>query len=191
VLETKGGAEPGSFEHGDRFDLREQDGATVVRITRGPRATDPDWDAMYDDITQGWVSFLAQLRFAVEQQRGRARRTVFVASGPAGAGARDLLGLTGREVGHAVSVIEPAVTGTTWFRTQHQTGTTVDAYGPGLVVAYDKPASEPGRAVDQSMVIVSTFGLDDDAFAEVERTWQRWWERHHDSPAGSEAAPPS
>ena len=167
VLETKGGAAPGSFEHGDRFDLREDDAGTVVRITRGPKGIDPDWDAMYDDITQGWVSFLAQLRFAVERQRGHGRRTVFLASGPSAAGARELLGLDGLAVGDPAVIAEPPVSGTTWFRTEHQTGVTAEAYGPGLVVAADSPSA--------SMVIVSTFGLDDAAFAEVERTWRTWW----------------
>jgi maltooligosyltrehalose trehalohydrolase len=193
VLETKGGAAPGSFEHGDRFDLREEGGGTVVRITRGPKGIDPDWDAMYDDITQGWVSFLAQLRFVVERHGDLPRRTVFLASGPAPAAARELLGLEGAQVGQPVEVADPAVRGTTWFGTANQAGLVVDAYGPGLVVAYDKPAQEPrpGAVVDQSMVIVSTFGLDDDAFAEVESTWQRWWAAHHASGAEQGAGAPS
>ena len=49
----------------------------------------------------------------------------------------------------------------------------------GLVVAADSPSA--------SMVIVSTFGLDDTAFAEVERTWRTWWAAHHEE-AGSEPA---
>lgn len=193
VLETKGGAAPGSFEHGDRFDLREQGGATVVRITRGPKGVDADWDAVYDDITQGWVSFLAQLRFVVEQHGDVPRRTVFLASGPTAAGARELLGLRDAEVGEACVVAEPALAGTTWFRTEHQTGLAVDAYGPGLVVALDKPADEPapGAAVEASMVIVSTYGLGDVAFADVERTWQQWWQQHHDSPVDEAAPAPS
>lgn len=31
---------------------------------------------MYDDITQGWVSFLARLRFAVERAPDAVRRTL-------------------------------------------------------------------------------------------------------------------
>lgn len=167
VLETKGGAAPGSFEHGDRFDLREEGGGTVVRITRGPKGADPEWDAMYDDITEGWTSFLAQLRFAVERQHGRDRRTVFLAGGPAPQAVRDLLATA------------PQAGGTQWFRTDHQTGLVVDAYGPGLVVAMDKPAAS---GVEASMVIVSTFGLDAPAFAEIERSWTRWWAEHRPEP---------
>ncbi len=180
VLETKGGAAPGSFEHGDRFDLREEDGGTVVRVTRGPRGVDPDWDAMYDDITQGWVSFLAQLRFAVEQRPGWARRTVLLVDAPARVAARDLLGLAGLDAGSAWSARPTPdldLAGTGWFRTSWQTGVTVDGYGPGLVVAADKP--DPDGGFGASMVIVSTYGLEDERFAEVELAWQTWWKQHH------------
>ena len=172
VLETRGGAAPGSFEQGDRFDLREEDGATVVRITRGPKGSDPDWDAMYDDITQGWVSFLAQLRFAVERAPAAVRRTVFVSSGP-GDAVRGLLGVAGLAVGEAYDA-PPLGAGHVWFRTDDQTGLTVEAYGPGVVVLADKPGQAPGRA-EASMAIVSTYGLDDHVFAEVQDAWERWW----------------
>ena len=59
TLETRGGPAPGSFDLGDRFDLRESGAATIVRITRAPKGSGGEWDAMYDDITQGWISFLA------------------------------------------------------------------------------------------------------------------------------------
>lgn len=181
VLETRGGAAPGSFEHGDRFSLHESGAATVVRITRGPRGTDPDWDAMYDDITQGWVSFLAQLRFVVEAHGDVARRTVFLhaAGGPS---ARELLGLDGTRAGawSATPAEGLDLAGTVFFRTGAQAGATVDAYGPGLVVAADRPG--PDGAYD-SMVIVSTFGLADDAFDEVETAWRRWWVDTHPEPA--------
>jgi hypothetical protein len=182
VLETKGGSAPGSFEQGDRFELVASGDSTVVRITRGPRGTDPDWDAMYDDITQGWVSFLAQLRFVVEAHDDAPRRTVFLhaAGGPS---ARELLDLAGRDAGEAWSArpsSELELDGRTFFRTGAQTGATVDAYGPGLVVAADKAG--PDGAWD-SMVIVSTFGLDDATFDEVETAWRRWWVDTHPEPA--------
>lgn len=181
VLETKGGAAPGSFEQGDRFDLRASGDSTVVRITRGPRGTDPEWDAMYDDITQGWISFLAQLRFVVEAHGDVPRRTVFLhASG--GPSARELLGLRGTRGGTWSA--SPAdgldLAGTVFFRTDAQAGATVDAYGPGLVVAADTHG--PDGTYD-SMVIVSTFGLDDDAFGAVETAWRRWWVDTHPEPA--------
>ncbi|WP_240963057.1 hypothetical protein [Antrihabitans stalactiti] len=34
------------------------DAGTVVRITRAPKGTKPEWDDFYDDITEGWIKFL-------------------------------------------------------------------------------------------------------------------------------------
>lgn len=180
VLETRGGPAPGSFELGDRFDLREKDGATVVRITRGPTGTDPDWDAMYDDITQGWVSFLAQLRFAVERAPTAVRRTVFLSSGP-GPAVRELLGVSGLATGDPYAVTAAGgltLEGHVWFDTDDQAGLTVATYGPGVVVLADMPGADPGRA-GSSMAIVSTYGLDQDAFSRVQGAWERWWAEHH------------
>jgi hypothetical protein len=182
VLESRGGPAPGSFELGDRFDLREEDGATVVRVTRGPKGTDPDWDAMYDDITQGWVSFLAQLRFALESAPSAVRRTVFLSSGPAAA-VRELLGVSGLVAGDPYAVAPTPrliLQGRVWFDTAEQTGLTVEAYGPGVVVLADRTGDGPGRATS-SMAIVSTYGLDDDDFAAVESAWVTWWTEHHDA----------
>ncbi|MGC4944439.1 hypothetical protein [Kribbella sp. DT2] len=39
---------------------------------------DPDWDAYYyDDVTEGWTTFLHQLRFALDRHRDEPRRTLF------------------------------------------------------------------------------------------------------------------
>jgi len=190
VLRTRGGPAPGSVERGDRFDLRPADpddpgGATVVRITRGPQGTDDDWDAMYDDITQGWVSFLAQLRFAIEQHPGDDRRTVFCGSfaGPS-TPARHLLGLVALRPGEPYA-IAPApglpLAGRVWFCTDDQVGLAVDDYGPGLVVVADKPGDLPGTAAT-SMIIVSTFGLPDAKFAGIEAGWHAWWADHFSTP---------
>lgn len=184
VLETTGGPAPGSFELGDRFDLRGVAGSTVVRITRGPKGTDEVWDSMYDDITEGWTSFLAQLRFVLETHPDTVRRTVFLNAG-GGAPvpeARDLLGVTDPPAGSYRLAPTPSLglSGSVWFRTGHQVGLKVDSYGPGLVVVVDQPGPQPGRA-RSSMVIVSTFGLSDARFAEVEAAWRSWWDSHHEA----------
>ncbi len=194
VIRGRGGPAPGSYELGDRFDL-ETSGpeTTVVRITRGPRGTDPDWDAMYDDVTQGWTTFLAQLRFAVERHPGVDRRTVFRGRfGEPGPRALDLLGAdalpTAAESPYRLEVagLQP-IAGRLWFRTQDQIGLVVDDYGPGLVIIADKPGDDPQSTV-VSMIIVSTFGLTDDEHASVEAQWSAWWSNHH--PESESAATP-
>jgi hypothetical protein len=63
---------------GDRFTLHPVTGGTLVRITRAPLGDNPEWDAYYDEITEGWATFLQQLRFGIERHGLAERRTVIV-----------------------------------------------------------------------------------------------------------------
>ena len=191
VIRGRGGPPPGSYELGDRFDVEESGpGTTIVRITRGPRGTDPDWDAMYDDVTQGWTSFLAQLKFAVERHPGVTRRTVFRGRfGEPGPRALNLLdaGALPMVAGSPYRLEVPgllSIAGSLWFRTDDQIGLLVDGYGPGLVIIADKPGEDSQTTV-VSMIIVSTFGLAEDEHARVEAEWAAWWSVHHPEPESS------
>ena len=62
----------------DRFELMEVPEGTTVRITRPPYVPDEEWSAYYDDITEGWTSFLQQLKFMHEVHPGEDRRTIFL-----------------------------------------------------------------------------------------------------------------
>jgi uncharacterized protein YndB with AHSA1/START domain len=140
---------------GSRFELEDRGVETVVRITMPTPAA--NWDEHYDDIREGWTSFVGQLRFALEQHPGEDRRTLHLRGGgtlgiEAGAPGERYAGATGWG--------EP-LSGRVLFRTPHQVGLTVDAYGPGLVVVH------PDR-----MAIVTAYGFDDAAFAELERRWR-------------------
>ena len=66
-----------TLKNGDRFTLTPDGGGTRLTMTRAPLGANPEWDAYYDDITEGWISFLHQLKFALERQPGVARRTLF------------------------------------------------------------------------------------------------------------------
>jgi len=175
----------------DRFEaVADGPDRTIVRITRGPLGIDATWDGMYDDVTHGWISFLAQLRFAVEQHLGEDRQTVFVGAfgGPLPR-ALDLLGLdeTALAAGDSVQIAAadaPPVGGTVWFSAEGQVGVTVPEYGPGLVLVADKPGAEPGAATS-SMVIVTTYGLPAAEHQRVGRDWTQWWSAHHADPAAA------
>ena len=69
-----------SLQEGDVIRLEPDGDGTRVTLTRAPRGVNPEWDAYYDDITEGWTTFLNQLRFAVERKPGVPRRTVFLNS---------------------------------------------------------------------------------------------------------------
>jgi hypothetical protein len=115
---------------GSRFELERAGDATVVRVRM---ASENDG---YDEIREGWLSFVMQLRFALERHPGEDRRTLK----------------------RSASAHEPS--GEELYRSDHQTGVIVDEYGPGLVIRYAN-----------GMTIVTTYGLDDDAFAELERRY--------------------
>ena len=136
---------------GDRIELVPDGDRTVVRLTRPPVDDDSEWAAYYDDITEGWTTFLQQLRFAVEQHPGEARRTlVYAGGGP---------------------VPDPSalVSGPSWFRAANQSGTRVPAWGDGLLVT----AYNPGK--DAAMAVLTTYGLDDDALARLDEQVRAWW----------------
>ncbi|MGS2647988.1 SRPBCC family protein [Streptosporangium sp. G12] len=186
---------------GDLFELADLDGRTRLRMTRAPRGGDPEWDAYYDDITEGWITFVHQLAFALERHPGADRRTVFLS----GAAASPVLEATGLA---AVAGLAPAspyelegptgetLRGQVRFRSANQVGLTVDGWGDGLLVAAETPPSptNPGGA---AMMVLTTYGLDDAAFADLESRWTAWWGRNfpeapandQDAPAGAERVP--
>lgn len=58
--------------HGhDTFALSAVPEGTRVVLTRAPKGTSPEWDDYYEDITEGWISFLHQLKFAHEYHPGQ------------------------------------------------------------------------------------------------------------------------
>jgi hypothetical protein len=130
---------------GHRFTFEAMGAQTIVRVTRAtPLSTDGmDWDAWYDDIDEGWLSFLQQLRFAMARHWGVARHTVHLdgAAGaptsPAAALGLDVDGSPGDR--YEADVAGEHLTGEIWFRSTHQLGLTVDAWGPGLLVLGDSP----------------------------------------------------
>jgi hypothetical protein len=173
------------LDDGDRFTLTEDNGVTTVRVTRGPRGRNPEWDAYYDDITEGWISFLAQLRFAVERQPERSRRTVFLATDEAGPRPQDALGLAELrpdepyDLTTAPTATGPTATGSTatgerWFAAARQVGVTVDQLGPGLLIVCERPRMS-ARPDGGAMAILTAYGLDDQRFADVRDEWVAWW----------------
>lgn len=185
VLEMDRATEGPWVDGGDRFELFVTEGPeaqTTVRITRGARGSEQWWDATwYDDVTEGWTSFLNQLRFTLEVQPETPRRTVFLnVDGVRLTSVRSALGLSGvaPEAPYAADGGgDLDLRGRGWFVAEHQVGVTVDSLGPGLVVAADKP--DPTGASKGAMVIVSTYGQDDAAFDRTVQQWADWWQAHY------------
>jgi uncharacterized protein YndB with AHSA1/START domain len=149
----------------DRFELIEVPGGTRVRITRPPYVPDEEWSAYYDDITEGWTSFLQQLKFMHEVHPGEERRTIFLmARGPA-------------DGVPALLKKPPVDLGEMWFQSAHQQGAVLPSLGPGLLITAAKDPVEraEGPMGADAMAIITTYGLNDTAFDEQRKAWTSWW----------------
>jgi len=163
-----------SVQGGDLVRLASDGAGTRVTLTRAPRGSNPDWDAYYTDITEGWVTFLHQLKFAIERKAGAARQTLYFAgSNESGLDVVDELGLPGGPTVE-MSLVGEDVKGEAWFRSAHQYGVTVDAWGDGLLVV-SSLAPSADKPEGAAMAILSTYGLDDARLAEIRERWTEWW----------------
>jgi uncharacterized protein YndB with AHSA1/START domain len=143
------------WEHGDEFVVESDGDFTTVKAIRHGEFDPADWA----EIDDGWISFLQQLRVALEFHLGEERRTIHLKSDKA-----DALALLLSSSPGTVVDLKPAtgveVSGELQFCDGRQACVRVDAYGNGLVV------------LSPAHVIVTTYGLSDDDFAAVEADWQ-------------------
>ena len=169
---------------GDRFTLHERPGeGTLVRITRAPHGSDPEWDDYYEDINEGWWTFLQQLRFAVERHALAERRTALYqgrlaeprpAVDAAGLGATAALPVGAPY--RATAACGDELTGTVWARAPRQLVLTVDGWGNGLLVLAEQPVN-PHRPAGGTMLLLTTYGLDGAAFDALGARWAAWWDK--------------
>ncbi len=117
-----------------RFELTETTAGTRVRVLRSGEAEG------YDEIDEGWTTFVHQLRFYLERHLGRQRRTVRVE----GASPPDVE----REV---------------WFESAHQRGLAVPEWGDALMVVSTPPEGS-------GSILVSGYDLDDASWREIEES---------------------
>lgn len=173
----------------DGFELVEQGDGTLLRVVRFGA---PQLDAVsaYDDIYEGWVTFAQQLRLLLDRHPGGTRRTIYL-SGAAKPGvgepsqALGLADLRGRPDGTeytANAATGDLLNGIVWHRTRYQLGLNVLEWGDGLLVVTDKGRSRT-RPDGGGSVLITTFDLDDVAFAELETRWRRWWAERHVPPS--------
>ena len=89
-----------------------------------------------------------------------------------------LAGLAATPVGDRYAAQVPAgerLDGQVWFRSANQIGLTVDAWGDGLLVVGEQPASAM-RPDGGGMAVLTCYGLDDEAFEALRTRWRTWWE---------------
>lgn len=166
---------------GDVFELHPVADGTRVSVTRAAVDHDSEWASWDEDITQGWLTFLQQLRFALERHPHGKRHTLFLHLTEGQGSAIEKLGL-----GDPPAAGEPyqltlgtgeEISGKVWFRTNHQVGLTVHSYaehGEGLLVVADHPAIKDVRPDGGSLVVVSTYDLGAAKVASVRSSWDSW-----------------
>jgi uncharacterized protein YndB with AHSA1/START domain len=165
---------------GDRFVVEPVEGGSRITLTRAAYGDNPEWDAYYDDVTEGWITFLHQLRFALEHHAGEPRRTLFFS----GTGARsplEELQIGGRSAGtpYELELVGERAKGEVWFVSEHQVGLTVDGWGNGLLVLSHITPGEK-KPDGASMAVLSLYGdVDREA---LEQRWKVWWEERWPTP---------
>jgi len=178
---------------GDTFDVVDVGDTSIIRMTRAPRDPANDWDQWYDDINEGWITFLHQLRFALERHPGEARRTVYL-DGTLGASADPITALGLQDVAagpvgapYAIELAGEQVSGDVLFSSAHQAGFTVAQWGDGIVIV-GVVGSAPHHPDGGVMAVLTTYGLPDERLAELEDRWTTWWRSRYPAAESSDAA---
>lgn len=121
---------------GDTFIVEAQGGATKLTLVRAGLSGDPEWDAYYGNITEGWVSFIEQLRFMVEREPNVPRKTTFTSLSVERGKALAQLSLGDEKSGTPFKGYfqDDKVSGSVWFSTPNQLGLVINEWGPGLLI---------------------------------------------------------
>jgi hypothetical protein len=116
----------------DTFTLEAEEGATKLTLVRAGLSGDPEWDAYYGNITEGWISFIEQLRFMLERSPKAPRKTIFTSMTLDKSKVLGQLNLTGEKAGTYFEgrFQGDKISGKVWFSTPNQLGVVVDAWGP-------------------------------------------------------------
>ncbi|MFC6083488.1 SRPBCC family protein [Sphaerisporangium aureirubrum] len=176
-----------TIQSGDKVTLHPAGDDTLVRLSRAPIGADPEWDTYYDEITEGWYTFLQQLRFALERHDLAERRTLVLEGALEQPGILvDALGLHGvaeLPQGSPYKAETPAgrLTGEVWAVAPGQLLLTAQELGDGLAVLAQQSHTSY-RPEGGVLILLTTYGLDDTAFAALETRWTSWWDRHRVTP---------
>lgn len=178
----------------DRFEVVARGAGCVLRVVRAA-PVGASWEGVYEDMTEGWISFVEQLRLGIERHGLGPRRTIFLSgnakaggSGPIAAlGLADFRATKDGEAYRADLPTGDRVEGEAWHRTPWQVGLTVPQWGDGLLIVTDKPAKETAPH-GRGMVVLTTYGLADADFDALAARWKTWWDaRYEAAPASDEA----
>ncbi|MDB5469969.1 MAG: hypothetical protein JWR84_1529 [Caulobacter sp.] len=174
----------------DRFELSADGAGSRLRVVRSAPADAEPWADIYQDMVEGWIMFVQQLKFGLEGHDLAPRRTLWLSlpkgerEGQRPLAALGLADLTGGKVGDTVGRTLPTgdtVAGKLWHVSPHQVSMTVDGWD-GLLNVHDAGGWTGGGGHGPGMVMITSYGLDDAAFAELEGRWKGWWDTSFPAP---------
>lgn len=172
---------------GDVFTLSPRADGTLLTLTRG-EATG-EWASYDADITEGWWTFMQQLRFALERHPKTRRRTIY-ADGTSTAHS-DLWNALGIDVGWLPDPGQPyeltlnsgaTLKGKVWARSSNQLALTVESYaehGDGLLILAQRNPLAGIREQPGAQIIASTYGLGAGALDAIGEQWDAFMEAHY------------
>jgi uncharacterized protein YndB with AHSA1/START domain len=126
------------------IELEDHGSQTLIRAIKPGDLDAAEWQDVYGDIEEGWITFFNQLRHRLERHPDSTRRMIV------------------RKLSLAAL---PELPGEPWHSSPYQRGTESDG---ALAVVFRKPDN------GEAMLLVTTYDLDDDAFAAAERHWDEW-----------------
>jgi uncharacterized protein YndB with AHSA1/START domain len=142
------------------IELVEDGPRTIVRVVRPGSLEGADWDDLYEDVREGWLTFLHQLRHLVERHPDEERRTIYMTGN---ALPKQVLGALEAEVG-----------GPIWYENRFQRAIAAGGEGDLLLSVHAKlplDSPEPGSVA----VTITSYGRDDRAFEALRERWESWW----------------
>jgi hypothetical protein len=156
--------------------------ATHLTVTRSSHDL-AGYDGVHDHADAVWIASAEQLRFAVTAQNTQPRRTLSIFGLDAG-DLRDRLldraglhGIRGVPIGGNVQARRPDGTllgGTLVRKTDDLIVLHLHGITEAMLVLFETPAASapPHGTVG---AVLSTYGLDDATFAQVQERWTGWW----------------
>ena len=116
-------------------------GRTLIRATKPGDLDALEWQDVYGDIEEGWITFFNQLRHRLARHPDSTRRMIV-----------------------RTGAFPDALPGEPWHESRFQRGADVDG---SLVIVFGKPGAD-------ATLLVTTYDLDDEAFAAAEAHWNAW-----------------
>lgn len=147
---------------GDTFVLIAKGDNTELQLIRRPLDGTAE-DNYYDTITEGWISFIEQLRFMLECKPNDTRKTIVRNQQLDKDAILGQLGLANvqEEQTFEGSLEGTKLSGSVRFSTPQQIGLLVDGWGPGLLVIQ----------FSENMQLLTTYELEDDTFRKLTEKW--------------------